>query len=255
MANELEDTAFLASKAGIIRGLEADIVHNAIEIGKHLSEVQDHIKYKNGGFVNWIEKELDWGQAHAYNFITLYKTYGEKSLQRVVNLSLRSLLAIAAAPEEIREPVLEKAKDQRLTKKQVYELIDKVKAEAINKEQELERRLNETRNKHSNLIQKHQKLELEVNLLRKGEKVVSFRTQLHGVIDPISIFLQSDLLSRQLRDLELIKEAIESEEDMSGLARIIHDLELVSKRASEWAQRLTPVHDRWIYYIQNQKGK
>jgi hypothetical protein len=132
MAQELEDTAFLISKATIIRSLGTRMVLDAIEIGKHLTEVRDRLKRtSNGGFEGWIEREFSWSERHAYRFIALHEEYGSSNLPHVAGLSVRSLTTLMSAPPEIKEQVLEEAKDKQLTEKQVKELIENAKMEAV----------------------------------------------------------------------------------------------------------------------------
>jgi hypothetical protein len=124
---------YLAEKAKAIREAAGRAF---IEIGKHLKEVQARLsreKGGEGGFVEWIEKEFEFGRAHAYRLMRLSDIYGSgSSLPHVVNskLSLRALLELADAPEDLRNKILEEAQDTHFTEKQVKARIEAAEAEA-----------------------------------------------------------------------------------------------------------------------------
>jgi Protein of unknown function (DUF3102) len=81
-----------------------------IEIGKHLSETKERVGH--GRFLPWIEREFEWSQRTAYNFIQAFEAFGS-NLQCVADLDLplRSFYKLAApsTPEAARAEVLERA--------------------------------------------------------------------------------------------------------------------------------------------------
>jgi hypothetical protein len=63
-------------------------------------------------------------------------------------------------------------------------------------------------------------------------------------------FHQDNDMSELLTDLEASKELIDGEFEMYQLERVIRTLEYISHVAEKWAQRLTPVNERWKWYKQ-----
>jgi DNA repair exonuclease SbcCD ATPase subunit len=118
-----------------------DITGNAgVQIGMRLVEAQKLFNRRGksgreGGFLDWVEKEARVQQAHAYKLINLYKKFGEENdLSLMINHFSETALISLAAPST-PDSVIEKAREVAesggtLTVAQVEEMKRKAKEEA-----------------------------------------------------------------------------------------------------------------------------
>jgi transposase len=90
--------------------------------------------------------------------------------------------------------------------------------------------------------------------LKSGKLTPNFRGQLRVMNSSVAALIQADTLVKMLIELEEAKENLEFDHDMEGLEALIQELNSLSNRAKKWAERITPVNDRWVYRKQ-QKGK
>ena len=90
------------------------VLGHAIEIGRRLTEAKALVPY--GGWGDYIEKELDYSQSTANNFMRIFAEYGaaQQSLfgpvadsQTLGNLSYTKALKLLAVPSEERESFAE----------------------------------------------------------------------------------------------------------------------------------------------------
>lgn len=262
--NELEDTAYLAYQADSIRKLATNIVLDTIEIGQRLSEVRDRLSHnKKGGFEEWIKKEFEWSRRHAYRLMKIHEELGDTTVPTGHSrASVKALAALASAPEEIRQEILEQPKDTRLTEKEVKERVaaaeQKAKQERDQATSELTRVKAQWAEKSAYIaaIERNiSDLVTENKLLRSGKDIPNFRTRLNTMNSSVSSLIQNDTLVKLLIELESVKEHLEFDHDLDGLRRLIIELESLSKRAQDWAERITPTNDRWLFQQEKQNDK
>jgi len=93
-------------------GIRKLSVDSAIEIGRRLSVVRENVD--RGRWLGWLEKEFDWSDRSARNFMSVYKLAETTKLENFSNLSIpRSALYLLAAPrtpDKVRDDVLARAK-------------------------------------------------------------------------------------------------------------------------------------------------
>ncbi len=134
----------------ITRQAQQILLSSAIEIGRRLVEAKSMVPYGEWG--NYIEKELNYSQSTANNFMRLYEEYGDRQeslfgsndIKALGELSYTKVLRLLALPAEERvefaqqNPVegmstreLEKAlKDYEAEKKALQEQVGKARADA-----------------------------------------------------------------------------------------------------------------------------
>ncbi|ACB52417.1 unknown [Crocosphaera subtropica ATCC 51142] len=101
------------------------------EIGQKLADVRDRLKY--GQFDTWLKVEFGWSRRTAYNFISVYQTFGERANLAQVDIATSALYLLAApsTPQKVREEFLQKAQaGQTITHKQLSEVIQKEKSQS-----------------------------------------------------------------------------------------------------------------------------
>ena len=87
-----------------IKATERNMCDGAIAIGRRLLRVKEILP--RGEFGKWIDSEFDWGERTAQNYMRLTDAFGENA-QRIADLPLRSLYALATQPAATRERVLD----------------------------------------------------------------------------------------------------------------------------------------------------
>jgi len=110
--------ALLAKHADFIRTLGKRVVKDIIEIGRRLTLVKEQVGH--GHYIDWLEKEFDWSEGTALNFMQVYKLVEElKSKNKnftdlnIANLNIApSAMYALARPStrpEVREEIMERA--------------------------------------------------------------------------------------------------------------------------------------------------
>ena len=100
----------LATTAARIRTLRKGLIADVIEIGRLLSECKALLKH--GQWIPWLNREFQWSERTARNFIAAYTLAKHKSANFAdVNLDISSiyLLAAPSTPEKARDEVLGRA--------------------------------------------------------------------------------------------------------------------------------------------------
>ena len=122
-----EDPA-LAEHAAMIRKLGKRVVDDIIEIGRRLQKAKDLVGH--GGWAAWLEREFDWSQDTASNFINVYMLSQQDPKFRTVrnlNLPLNALYLIArkSTPETVKNEIIERAKaGEAVTAKTVKDALE-----------------------------------------------------------------------------------------------------------------------------------
>lgn len=85
---------------------KVDVANGIIEMGKILVETKE--KLPHGEWMKWLEdSRVSFSQRSARYYMKIYKELGHKIIDGDFNgLSLRKLYALASAPEEIREDII-----------------------------------------------------------------------------------------------------------------------------------------------------
>lgn len=265
MASDLE----IAQDAYDAEMIRSAFVNGVLETGRRLKEKQEQKRYINGGFQKWVDEHLKWGMAHVYRFIEIHDAFDGKSIPHVVhNFSMRALSVLAKAEEPVREKVLEKVKNKKLTEKQVKELIADAEgkaARAIDRAGLAEAETSSIRiRSEEKLKEKDERVqELEWHImdlvrerdnLKKNKDVPNFKSRLSAMNSSIAELIQSDVLVKMLIELESVKNILEYDEDIAGLELLVIELNRLAERAAQWSKRVTPTSDKWQYLQQQRKG-
>ncbi len=108
---------------------QARVAGQAIsEIGRSLKEMRDSKLYLELGhetFEAYTEDMLNIKQRQAYNYISIYETYGPKFIDANANLGISKLLLLQAVPVYDREEFMEEHDVGDLTTRELKELTEK----------------------------------------------------------------------------------------------------------------------------------
>jgi hypothetical protein len=94
------------------------------EIGQKLAEVRSRLKH--GQFDAWLKAEFGWSRRTAYNFINVFEAFGERTNFAQMNIATSALYLLAApsTPQEMREEVLQRAKEgETITHKELRQFL------------------------------------------------------------------------------------------------------------------------------------
>lgn len=110
----------------IQRTARATVLSAACEIGKRLIEVKNGLPH--GAFYDWLEANVDCSKRQAQNMMSLYEEYGRGDrAQTFADLSVSKAIALLAAPEEMREEMVENGTADELSVRQLKEEIQRQK--------------------------------------------------------------------------------------------------------------------------------
>lgn len=100
----------------------------AIDIGKRLIEARGIVPH--GRWTEWLAANVDYSERKAQQLMQLAEEFGRGQLPEAFSgLGLSQMTALLAAPEEAREALAEKAKDEDLSVRDLQAEIAKLKAE------------------------------------------------------------------------------------------------------------------------------
>jgi hypothetical protein len=101
----------LCEHANAIRDLRKKTIESVCEIGRRLSEAKKIVG--RGRWVPWLEKEFDWTDRTATNFIRVYEMVAKRNFENFSKLSLPIsslyLLAAPGTPDAVRNTMLKQA--------------------------------------------------------------------------------------------------------------------------------------------------
>jgi hypothetical protein len=102
MSHDTLPTRPLREVVTAIRGLQMEIGGHLYELGRLLSLVHDHARWREAGsasFVDWVEEELDMSRSTAYRAIDVFEHFSPKIAARYGPSKLEALVAyIRATP-------------------------------------------------------------------------------------------------------------------------------------------------------------
>jgi Protein of unknown function (DUF3102) len=108
--NSVSSSEKLATTAALIRTLKRRLITDVIEIGRLLRECRALLVH--GQWISWLNREFQWSERTARNFIAAYELAKDKSANFAdLNLNISSiyLLAAPSTSKKARDEVLHRA--------------------------------------------------------------------------------------------------------------------------------------------------
>jgi hypothetical protein len=118
-ALDTETRRFVMERAERIHNLARMTAAGIVQIGQYLTEVKDRLKH--GQFLDWIEREFEWKERSAQNFMNVYRhvtPHLKNATVADLQVEFRALYLIAApkTPEPVREQIIARAENgERVT--------------------------------------------------------------------------------------------------------------------------------------------
>lgn len=153
------------------------VLNSSIEIGKRLCEAKEMVPH--GEWAAWLEKNVDFSQSSANNFMKIYTEYGDiqgelwgasAKSQTFGNLSYSQAVALLAVPAEEREEFVKENHVEDMSTRELQEAI-KARDEALEMAEKAEKK---EKKMQKDLDFANKKLELEKKqhdtLMKAAEK-------------------------------------------------------------------------------------
>lgn len=273
------ETITLAQHAEAIRLLGKRVVRDVIEIGARLVDAKG--KAGHGNWLPWLEREFGWSDDTAERFMSLHRLQGQIPQIAEYDLPVSGLYMLAApsTPEEVREVVVEKAKNgesisvaevkrmiDEATKKQKQELTEKLDAQRASDHAKAEERIAKLQDAASSREAKLE--ERRANDLAKAEERIAklqelansreakLREKVEGMISMEEVEAQVEKsiapvmkqLERAKKELERLQKPTPKRADKKGLEST--GLAYALEHMNEACLKLTPdqiiEHQRFV---------
>lgn len=141
------------------------VLNSSIEIGKRLCEAKEMVPH--GEWAAWLEKNVDFSQSSANNFMKIYTEYGDiqgelwgasAKSQTFGNLSYSQAVALLAVPAEEREEFVKENHVEDMSTRELQEAI-KARDEAVKERDKAREELQEAVNNREKVIDSYIKEE------------------------------------------------------------------------------------------------
>ncbi len=157
-----------------------------IEIGRRLVEAKDLLKH--GEWLPWLERETDFTDRHAQNYMRIFREYGavqqglfgpESNAKYISDLPISKALALLSVPESDRESFAEEVDAEHISVRELQQAI-KEKEEAEARAKQAEKATEEIRNEREalSLALKHAKEAREQAEAEAAKKISGMETKL-----------------------------------------------------------------------------
>lgn len=149
------------------------VLQSAIEIGEKLIEAKEIVAHGEWGA--WLKDNVNYSQSTATNFMNVAKEYKNSNSQALTNLSYTQAVALLSVPAEDRERFVEEnnaaemssrelqaaIKEKQELERQLEEERERIKAEQLAREEEQTQR-ELLRSKYQELLEERHKLESDL---------------------------------------------------------------------------------------------
>ena len=224
----------------------------AIEIGRRLAEAKAILPH--GSWGEWLEKEVEFSQSTAGNYMKLFEAYGNQQMslfgifgnsQTIQNLDYTKALKLLAVPEEEREAFAEEVDAEHLSVRELETAIrerNEARAQAEEERQkaaEYEDALEEAETARDQAMELASRAE---ELKSRAENAERLRGEMAAKLEETVIKLQDALNNPKIPDGERIrieKEARKKAEEAgakkleAAQAKAKKDAEEAAKKAAE----------------------
>ena len=146
------------------------VLNSSIEIGKRLCEAKEMVPH--GEWAAWLEKNVDFSQSSANNFMKIYTEYGDiqgelwgasAKSQTFGNLSYSQAVALLAVPAEEREEFVKENHVEDMSTRELQEAI-KARDEAVKERDKAREELDEAIKNRETEMDKIIKKDLKENI-------------------------------------------------------------------------------------------
>jgi len=129
---EVEQRIVVQQRTGEIKERLQRSAQDIWEIGQKLADVRSRLKH--GQFDAWLKAEFNWSRRTAYNFISVYETFGTRAnlAQLDIATSALYLLAAPSTPQTIKEEYIKRAQNgETVTHKNLQKAINSEKSSSV----------------------------------------------------------------------------------------------------------------------------
>lgn len=208
---------------------------DVIEIGKELIAAKERLGH--GYYLNWVRCEFDMSRVTASRFTTIAEAFGDKCFN-VKHLSFSVLHALASAPEEIQEKVIEQSQNgESPTAKDVEAMKREYEAIIETKEALLQAEIRKVSQKQAEVD------ELTLDLERADERVDQIVGRMRELQDELDKFQVQQEPEVMFKPIPTLPPGYTSEEDaikdlLAQKALLLREMEDMTTKAEAIRKRL-----------------
>ena len=195
------------------------VLNSSIEIGKRLCEAKEMVPH--GEWAAWLEKNVDFSQSSANNFMKIYTEYGDiqgelwgasAKSQTFGNLSYSQAVALLAVPAEEREEFVKENHVEDMSTRELQEAI-KARDEAEEKLQKekaaADERVRAAQRQAESVMEELDKLKDEVKNSKDKKELEKLKSQLKDAKDKLKA--HENLHSMQMEEVEVVQKQNQEE--------------------------------------------
>lgn len=189
------------------------VLNSSIEIGKRLCEAKEMVPH--GEWAAWLEKNVDFSQSSANNFMKIYTEYGDiqgelwgasAKSQTFGNLSYSQAVALLAVPAEEREEFVKENHVEDMSTRELQEAI-KARDEAEEKLQKekaaADERVRAAQRQAESVMEELDKLKDEVKNSKDKKELEKLKTQLKDTKDKLKA--HENLHSMKMKEVVIVQ--------------------------------------------------
>lgn len=194
------------------------VLNSSIEIGKRLCEAKEMVPH--GEWTAWLEKNVDFSQSSANNFMKIYTEYGDiqgelwgasAKSQAFGNLSYSQAVALLAVPAEEREEFVKENHVEDMSTRELQEAI-KARDEALAAKEKAEEKLEASEAENDTLGAANKRIVKENDKLLKdlesANKKLEMEKEMHDKLKNASEAKNE----KQAEEIEKLKEQLAAAE-------------------------------------------
>ena len=195
------------------------VLNSSIEIGKRLCEAKEMVPH--GEWAAWLEKNVDFSQSSANNFMKIYTEYGDiqgelwgasAKSQTFGNLSYSQAVALLAVPAEEREEFVKENHVEDMSTRELQEAI-KARDEAVKERDKAREELQEAVNNREKVIDSYIKEEKnKIIKLQKDIELANTKLKIEQEGHNAMMDLAKKEKEDQLAEIERLKEELDAAE-------------------------------------------
>ena len=218
------------------------VLNSSIEIGKRLCEAKEMVPH--GEWAAWLEKNVDFSQSSANNFMKIYTEYGDiqgelwgasAKSQTFGNLSYSQAVALLAVPTEEREEFVKENHVEDMSTRELQEAI-KARDEAEEKLQKekaaADERVRAAQRQAESVMEELDKLKDEVKNSKDKKELEKLKSQLKDAKDKLKA--HENLHSIQMEEVEVVQK--QNQEEINRLKAELAAAEAKEPEPSEEMQ-------------------
>jgi len=206
------------------------VLNSSIEIGKRLCEAKEMVPH--GEWTAWLEKNVDFSQSSANNFMKIYTEYGDiqgelwgasAKSQTFGNLSYSQAVALLAVPAEERE---EFVKENHVEDMSTRELQEAIKA----RDTAMEEATKSWETEREKILKENQKITKSLDYANKKLEIANKKLEMEKELHDKQHNAAEAVKQEQAEEIARLKEQLAKAEEKESTATLEEAAEIARLR-------------------------